>query len=121
MDKFLKETLILFADEVETWPGYEEYVPRLRKFNANFMDRAAQCYKLNKPSDGYNVLNHGDFHIKNLLFKHSAEEKLEDMYFVSKTIKIFIKNLQSFKKLLSNLLFFSLISKFASWRPQQLI
>lgn len=46
----------MFADEVETWTGYEEYVPKLRKLN------------------------------EEVLFKHDAEEKLEDKYLVRLTL-----------------------------------
>ena len=78
-----------------------------------FESRAAECYKPNKPGAGYNVLNHGDFHIKNLLFKHDLEERFEDVYFVCDLTKLFKNNIDGN--------FYRSIFKLASLHLQQLI
>lgn len=39
-------------------------------------------YARNKPCDGYNVLNHGDFHTRNTVMKFNSAKRLEQFYFV---------------------------------------
>lgn len=59
-----------FIDELKTWPGYEIYVEKFEKILKNFADLGKKHAEPNKAGEGYNVLNHGDFHIKNLMFKN---------------------------------------------------
>lgn len=73
------QTLKVFAEEIKTWEGFEDYVPKFEELvNTNF-DRLKELYEPNK---NYNVLNHGDHHTKNLLFKKS-DGQIEDVVFVS--------------------------------------
>jgi hypothetical protein len=61
----------IFIEEIEKWSGYEVYVKKLKVFRQHFMDMgviATKCIP-----NGYNVLNHGDFHYKNLLSKSTNE------------------------------------------------
>jgi hypothetical protein len=71
IDNFFGLHMDLCIEEIETWPGYEVYVKKLKEFRKHFMDMgviATRCIP-----NGYNVLNHGDFHYKNLLFKLTNE------------------------------------------------
>jgi hypothetical protein len=70
-DNFFGLHMDLFIEEIETWPGYEVYVKKLKVFRQHFMEMgiiATKCIP-----NGYNVLNHGDCHSKNLLFKLTKE------------------------------------------------
>lgn len=75
--KFLLESIDAFAEAVESWGDHDEYVSKIKDFRANFLENGKRLYE--PDVDGYNVLNHGDFHIKNLLFK-KEDDKLVDFY-----------------------------------------
>lgn len=77
LEKFFYEPLDTFTEVLESWGGYDDCIEKLKVFRENFIGKGKELYKPNK--NGYNVLNHGDFHIKNLLFKKKGE-KIEDFY-----------------------------------------
>lgn len=56
-----------YIDAICSWDDFKDIHPRLQEFKATFMDQYKQVYTPNPGSEGYNVLNHGDFHGKNLL------------------------------------------------------
>lgn len=56
-----------YIDTICSWDDFKEIRPRLQEFKASFADQYKQVYTANPGSEGYNVLNHGDFHGKNLL------------------------------------------------------
>lgn len=67
---FMKINMQCFIDEVKTWSGYETYVEKLENILKNFFELGKKHAEPNKVGEGYNVLNHGDFHVKNLMFKN---------------------------------------------------
>lgn len=87
----------LFIDEVRTWSGYEVITQKLEQTVEKFEELGAKIYEPNTGHfDGFNVLNHGDFHFSNMLFKKNDEGKISDVLFVSKKLKILeisIKNI----------------------------
>lgn len=86
-DTIFGDSIELFTEEVKTWPGYENYIPKLENLKQTFREKGIKTYTPNKPGDGYNVLNHGDFHIKNLLFQEDEDEGQE---FIFVSLKLFI-------------------------------
>lgn len=70
-----------FTDVAREWEGYEKYIPQLERLKETYLDSFKRIYK--KSDNGYNVLNHGDFHIRNMLFTHSDAGAIDDMHFVS--------------------------------------
>ncbi|CAO1441807.1 unnamed protein product [Diamesa serratosioi] len=69
-----------FTDVAREWEGYEKYIPKLEHLKETYLESFKRIYKKN--DKGYNVLNHGDFHIRNMLFKHDDAGAIEDMYFI---------------------------------------
>lgn len=69
-----------FVNETTSWPGLENYRTKLKEFHATFFQKCRGVYVRNQT--GFNVLNHGDFHFKNTMYKFVGEE-LEDVAFVS--------------------------------------
>lgn len=67
---FFREFTKSLADEIRTWPGYETYVEKLEVIISTCNDKGREMFKVNAPNEGYNVLNHGDFHSKNMMFKN---------------------------------------------------
>jgi hypothetical protein len=82
-DKITKfdDSFKLFLDEIKAWDGFEKYVPKFEALFENYIDKLAGVYGLS--SSGYNVLAHGDLHIKNLMYKKDKEGDIEDVIFVS--------------------------------------
>ncbi len=66
---------------METWEAYEKFLPSLKDFATNYQERVCKVYEPNGP-DGYNVLNHGDCHMKNIMLKRDGD-KLVDICVVS--------------------------------------
>ncbi|XP_059611454.1 uncharacterized protein LOC132258253 [Phlebotomus argentipes] len=56
-------------DEISTWSGHEVYVEKFKSIHKNFHRKIRRLYSVNPPTHGYNVLNHGDFHFRNMMFK----------------------------------------------------
>lgn len=74
-----------FIKETTSWPGQSHYRERLNKFQATIFQKCRSVYNCNKL--GYNVLNHGDFHFKNTMYKFDGDD-LKDVLFVSTIFSI---------------------------------
>lgn len=77
----MSRVMLQLVDDMKTWPGYEEIGDKIEKFVPTMVDK---MFKLmtKDVSHYFNVLNHGDFHIRNLMFKRSADGKLSDVIFL---------------------------------------
>lgn len=76
---FFHESIDTFIEAVEEWPAYESYVPKLKEFRKTFYDTGRRIYT---PGGTHNVLNHGDFHIKNLVGTKLDSGLIDDFYMV---------------------------------------
>lgn len=85
-EKFLTEPIDVFIRVLSKRDGYQSYIPKLKKFRENFLDIGLNLYR--PDPNGYNVLNHGDFHVKNLLFKKDEEDRIVDFYFLDFQVSI---------------------------------
>lgn len=81
---------MLFGDSLDAfiavskeWDEFSKFIPKLEKFRQNYLEQTlTKTYTANSADAGYNVLNHGDFHLRNMLFK-TNEARIEDFRFVS--------------------------------------
>lgn len=62
--------LLPFIEKLRITSGFEEYIPKLEKITKDYNTRLLKTFRANPSGDGYNVLNHGDFHAKNMMFKN---------------------------------------------------
>lgn len=76
-----------FINETTSWPGQSHYRDRLNQFHATIFQKCRSVYNCNKL--GYNVLNHGDFHFKNTMYKFNGDN-LEDVLFVSSELLLLL-------------------------------
>lgn len=81
-DLMFGQGLEAFIDVAKEWEGYEKYIPHLEKFRKHYLNRGIKTYTPNRTDFGYNVLNHADFHLKNMLFKKNADGAINDFYMV---------------------------------------
>ncbi|XP_066993253.2 uncharacterized protein [Anabrus simplex] len=86
METLLDNSLLSLEKEVSKWPGWEEYVYKIKKLRRSFFDRLVD---LCKRKDGeFNVLNHGDMWTSNMMFKYS-DDVLEDVRLVDFQLSLF--------------------------------
>lgn len=75
----IDEKFGIFAEEVETWKGFEDYAPKLREFLNTYNEKAVKGYEPNNLS----VLNHSDHHPKNMMFIKDEHGLIKDVCMVS--------------------------------------
>lgn len=78
----MKMNIQSFIDEIRTWPGFEIYVNKFENILKNFVELGKKHSGPNAIGKGYNVLNHGDFHIKNLMFKNKDHPTQSELMFI---------------------------------------
>ncbi|GAB0087172.1 LOC111597534 [Sergentomyia squamirostris] len=62
---------------VDTWPGYEKVSEKLVDLNSKFPARLIEVYK---PNPDFNILCHGDFHVKNMMFIKNGDSIEKTMF-----------------------------------------
>lgn len=62
--------MLPLIEKLKEIPGFEEEIPKLEKITKDYNKRLLRTFRANPSGDGYNVLNHGDFHAKNMMFKN---------------------------------------------------
>ncbi|GAB0088790.1 LOC111597534 [Sergentomyia squamirostris] len=72
---FLLNNFVSFVDSVKAYGGYEDIViEKLELIKPVFMKKLSHIYSSAENVFGVNVLNHGDFHIRNLLFVNNEDD-----------------------------------------------
>lgn len=83
VDQFFRNSFEAFHEVISTWEGCEEYLEKLDNLKENLSEIGSSCYAANHPKRGYNVLNHGDFHLRNILVKTDKQNRWDRFNFVS--------------------------------------
>lgn len=83
MKEFFNDTLYAFKEVLAAWgKEYEVFLPKMDLLIENLGAMGRKSYTANKPGHGYNVLNHGDFHSRNVIARNNADNRLDGFYFV---------------------------------------
>lgn len=89
VESYFIDSVKAFKEVVEKWQGYESYLPKIEYLINNICAIGKQSFVRNAPGSGYNVLNHGDFHLRNILLKLNAEtSRLENFRLVGEQINV---------------------------------
>lgn len=73
--------LASLAKVIQTWEGYKEIGDKLEAFVPHMFEASLKGM-LRDNSAEFRVLNHGDFHLRNMMFKRSAEGELNEVLFL---------------------------------------
>ncbi|XP_050079388.1 uncharacterized protein LOC126567200 [Anopheles maculipalpis] len=82
LDWMFGKNLTAFIEALRTWDGCEQFVVPFERVAADYCDRLHNIYSCKTPGRVYNVLNHGDFHAKNLLHHFNDEGAIVDTRFL---------------------------------------
>lgn len=70
---FLGQNIQLFAETIAEWgPEMKAIADKLEALKPTVFQKLLKLFQANDAA-GYNVLNHGDFHIKNILFRNQEQ------------------------------------------------
>ncbi|XP_055857104.1 uncharacterized protein LOC129919983 [Episyrphus balteatus] len=78
---YMTSGMLNFIDKLETIDEFKKYVPKLREIQKDILKRSINSMKISQQNEskGIFVLCHGDFHRKNMMFKHNSSGKVEDL------------------------------------------
>ncbi|KAG5668108.1 hypothetical protein PVAND_016061 [Polypedilum vanderplanki] len=79
-ETMFNETLEVFIEKVESWKGFEKFLEPLKNYRKNYMERGLKSYTPSSGPFSFNVLNHGDFHLKIFCIKSMTKEKLKILF-----------------------------------------
>lgn len=82
VEMFTRDTLRAFVEVLSSWEGCESYIPKVEKLITDIGEIGKKLYTANAKGCGFNVLNHGDFHMRNILIKANGEQHIESFNFV---------------------------------------
>lgn len=85
LEKFFKTAVMSGVAKVKMWDGFKELGEKMERNMDKYFEQMTAAYS---PSDRnqYNLLNHGDFHTKNLMYRNEGETQ-DDVFLVSLTPK----------------------------------
>ncbi|KAH8312779.1 hypothetical protein KR044_012886 [Drosophila immigrans] len=73
-DPVMRSGINNFITMLNKFPEYSKYIPHFENLKNDNLDRLKsimQEYRVNRKPNGYYVLCHGDFHLRNMMFKHN--------------------------------------------------
>ncbi|XP_060528019.1 uncharacterized protein LOC132703021 [Cylas formicarius] len=74
-------------DACSRWSGFEKYGYKLQALGDEALERGFQAQK--RKLGGFNVLNHGDLWVNNMMFSYYTDSKLKDLRFIDFQMNIF--------------------------------
>ncbi|KAH8232370.1 hypothetical protein KR032_004875, partial [Drosophila birchii] len=75
-DPFITTGMEVFIEMLDQKPEFKKYKPHFEKVKDVYLERLAdemQEYRKNRRDDGYYVLCHGDFHLRNMMYKENKQ------------------------------------------------
>ncbi|KAH8267190.1 hypothetical protein KR026_002457 [Drosophila bipectinata] len=80
-EPFLKTGMVFFVELLDKEPELNKYKPYFESIGTDFLERLIEEWKQfrnNPQSDPFTTLCHGDFHLRNMMFKYE-KESFEDV------------------------------------------
>lgn len=76
-------TFSAFIEDAKECEEFAPFIPKLELAATQVLSKGLKTYAPNQSEFGFNVLNHADFHRKNILFKKNSDGAIDDFYIVS--------------------------------------
>lgn len=67
--KFYDEFFGALLKSMSEWEGFDEFIEPVTKFRRTYVEKIGKIHSPGTTSRSINVINHGDFHPKNVLYK----------------------------------------------------
>ncbi|XP_011693600.1 PREDICTED: uncharacterized protein LOC105453385 [Wasmannia auropunctata] len=80
MGAFFTMSVKGLAEEIATWPGMKKYADKIAKLTDEIYQIGINAAKMSE--DEFNVINHGDMWVNNMLFKYDNDGKPVEHIFV---------------------------------------
>lgn len=91
-NEMMSNGINLFLDALEKHDEFQTYYEKIKLMKPKLLRGCMDLYKAYKLNNGKGdifVLNHGDFHMKNLMFKFNKRKTMEDIIMVDYQISVF--------------------------------
>lgn len=83
MQAMLTQGLAAFTENAHEWGGFEKYLNSLEAFQGRFAEQIKKSFTVSTGEFAFNVLNHADFHLRNILFNKDENDALNEFRIVS--------------------------------------
>lgn len=83
---FLQDGITYFKEVLETLPEFKEASEKLSKIS--FGKIVEKCIQTINAPGSYEVLNHGDYHIKNMMFKGNNNKDISEVILVKSNLLV---------------------------------
>lgn len=81
--KLYSNSVNVFLEVLRTWEDdYQEFIPKIERYMERIGEIGRKSHTVNDTNYGYNVLNHGDFHLRNILVKLNSEKRVQQFRLV---------------------------------------
>lgn len=82
---FMTQGIVSFVNALKKHKEFVKYLEKIEIMKSEMKQKCEELYKAYKLKNCNNeimVLNHGDFHLRNMMFKLNNEQKIEDLIMV---------------------------------------
>lgn len=77
------ESFDIITEVMSKWDGFQQFIEPIKQFKTCYAELGLKSYTPNSGLGAFNVLNHGDFHFKNMLYKMNNDGEIDDFIAVS--------------------------------------
>lgn len=86
---FMEQNLTVIIQLMREW-GHEAIAEKLDVLKPHFLNKLLEIYKAQPKGEGLNVLNHGDFHIRNMMFRYGDDVNEKSKFEAIRFVRVFL-------------------------------
>lgn len=73
VDRMFEESFEIFIKLLSEWGDYDSFIGPIQNFRETYFQNTQKCYTPNTGPGAFNVLNHSDFHPKNVIYRMKTD------------------------------------------------